>query len=201
MYDDPNSSDSEEITRLDNHFSALSRTVCTKHAITVVRIFWQHRQRFDTRQIFVTGLQHAGTAATALVAALAFLKDSSDRSNNMQYLECLAAALQDMAYTYQPAERMSTVLQAVMIELRGGSFSSVLRLDPSYSAVVPARRGSSNDEVMRPSLKRRHTNQFNRHLGVPTNKGFIGEANMNINIPQRAAKPVPDMNRQDDFVM
>jgi len=43
----------------DDHFSALSRTVCTKHAIRVARIFWQHRQRFDTRQIFVTGLQHA----------------------------------------------------------------------------------------------------------------------------------------------
>lgn len=43
----------------DDHFSALSRTVCTKHAIRVARIFWQHRQRFDTKQIFVTGLQHA----------------------------------------------------------------------------------------------------------------------------------------------
>jgi hypothetical protein len=42
-----------------DHFSALSRTVCTKHAIRVARIFWQHRQRFDTKQIFVTGLQHA----------------------------------------------------------------------------------------------------------------------------------------------
>ena len=43
----------------DDHFSALSRTVCTKHAIRVARIFWQHGQRFDTKQIFVTGLQHA----------------------------------------------------------------------------------------------------------------------------------------------
>jgi len=43
----------------DDHFSALSRTVCTKHAIRVARIYWQHRQRFDTKQIFVTGMQHA----------------------------------------------------------------------------------------------------------------------------------------------
>ena len=43
----------------DDHFSALSRTVCTKHAIRVARIFWQHRQRFNTTQIFITGLQHA----------------------------------------------------------------------------------------------------------------------------------------------
>jgi len=43
----------------DTHFSALSRTVCTKHAVRVARIFWQHRQRYDTKQIFVTGMQHA----------------------------------------------------------------------------------------------------------------------------------------------
>ncbi|KAF2492446.1 hypothetical protein BU16DRAFT_466772, partial [Lophium mytilinum] len=117
MYEDSQQAD-DEASGPDSHFSALSRTVCTKHAIRVARIFWQHRQRFDTKQIFVTGMQHAGTAATALVAALAFIKDPVDRANNMQYLECLSAALQDMACTFQPAERMSVVLQAVMLELR-----------------------------------------------------------------------------------
>jgi hypothetical protein len=58
MYEDDAGQD-EEVHGPDNHFSALSRTVCTKHAIRVARIFWQHRQRFDTKQIFVTGLQHA----------------------------------------------------------------------------------------------------------------------------------------------
>jgi hypothetical protein len=48
----------------DDHFSALSRTVCTKHAIRVARIYWQHRQRFDTKQIFVTGMQHAVCVTT-----------------------------------------------------------------------------------------------------------------------------------------
>jgi hypothetical protein len=118
LYEDQ--SNGEQSPGPDDHFSTLSRTVCTKHAIRVARIYWQHRQRFDTKQIFVTGMQHAGTAATALVAALAFIKDANDRNNNMQYLECLSAALTDMAYTYQPAERMSTVLRAVMVELRGG---------------------------------------------------------------------------------
>ncbi|KAH7121057.1 fungal-specific transcription factor domain-containing protein [Dendryphion nanum] len=132
----------------DDHFSALSRTVCTKHAIRVARIFWQHRQRFDTRQIFVTGLQHAGTAATALVAALAFIKDPNDRNNNMQYLECLSAALQDMGLTYQPASRMSVVLRAVVIELRGsGPVDSSFKLYKPKSALVPARRGSSTNDM------------------------------------------------------
>ena len=55
MYEDNN----QTYDGAGDHFSALSRTVCTKHAIRVARIFWQHRQRFDTKQIFVTGLQHA----------------------------------------------------------------------------------------------------------------------------------------------
>jgi hypothetical protein len=58
LYEDQ-SSNGEQSTGPDDHFSALSRTVCTKHAIRVARIYWQHRQRFDTKQIFVTGMQHA----------------------------------------------------------------------------------------------------------------------------------------------
>jgi hypothetical protein len=58
LYDDQ-SNQGYEGNGPDDHFSALSRTVCTKHAIRVARIFWQHRQRFDSKQIFVTGLQHA----------------------------------------------------------------------------------------------------------------------------------------------
>lgn len=55
----------------DDHFSALSRTVCTKHAIRVARIYWQHRQRFDTKQIFITGMQHA-VCLTPLFPSLHF---------------------------------------------------------------------------------------------------------------------------------
>jgi hypothetical protein len=144
LYEDQ-SANGDQSNGPDDHFSTLSRTVCTKHAIRVARIYWQHRQRFDTKQIFVTGMQHAGTAATALVAALAFIKDADDRNNNMQYLECLSAALSDMAHTYQPAERMSVVLRAVMVELRGGPEPNQFRLYKPKSAVVPARRGSTID--------------------------------------------------------
>ena len=56
----------------------------------------------------------------------------------MQYLECLAAALRDMTETYHPAERMSTVLDAVMVELRADG----------PKRVVPARRDSSRDAGM-----------------------------------------------------
>ncbi|KAF2404514.1 hypothetical protein EJ06DRAFT_207395 [Trichodelitschia bisporula] len=190
MYEDTSDSH-EESNSPDNHFSALSRTVCTKHAIRVARIFWQHRQRFDTRRIFVTGLQHAGTAATALVAALAFLKDATDRSNNMQYLECLTAALQDMAYTYQPAERMFLVLQAVVSELRGTTDPGGFR----PRAVVPARRGSNTvDEPEAPGLaKRRHVARARGQ-----SKSHIGGGDMAIDPALGGLKP---LDEGDGFVM
>ncbi|KPI41135.1 putative transcriptional regulatory protein [Cyphellophora attinorum] len=131
-----------------NHFSALSRTICTQHAVRIAKIFWQHRTRFDTRRIFVTGLQHAGTAATALVAALAYVKDRGTRNSNMQYLECLAAALQDMSHTYVPAEKMSNVLAAVIIELRDAV--------PEPRQKPPRRRRSSHHE-------NRPNGSFKRH--------------------------------------
>lgn len=77
----------------------------------------------------------------------------------MQYLECLSAALKDMSYTYQPAERMSTVLDAVMAELRGGADPGPHGFIRPRGAIVPARRGSTmgNEAEERPSFKRRHT--------------------------------------------
>lgn len=53
-----------------------------------------------------------------------------------------------MAFTYQPAERMSVVLRAVMVELRGGPeppSNTSFNLYKPRSAVVPARRGSTID--------------------------------------------------------
>ena len=160
-YDDPNNAETEEVSALDSHFSRASRAICTKSAVAIARIFWQHRQRFDTKQIFCIGMQHAGCAATALVAALAYIPDASDRSNNMQYLEVLAAALQDMAHAYQPAERMAAVLSAVMVELRGGPISPGKAFATQPSS-IPARRSSTAVDVERPATKRRHTSRPNK---------------------------------------
>jgi hypothetical protein len=69
MYEEPGGGD-EDNNAPGNHFSALSRTVCTKHAIRVAKIFWHHRQRFDTRQIPVTGLQHAVSLLSNVYSSL-----------------------------------------------------------------------------------------------------------------------------------
>ncbi|KAF1978720.1 hypothetical protein BU23DRAFT_563628 [Bimuria novae-zelandiae CBS 107.79] len=205
MYDDQ-SSQGYEGNGPDDHFSRLSRTVCTKHAIRVARIFWQHRQRFDTKQIFVTGLQHAGTAATALVAALAFIKNETDRNNNMQYLECLSAALNDMAVTYQPAERMAIVLRAVMIELRGGPVANDFQLYKPKSAVVPARRGSTNDAADVPMYKKRQMNRPRAGTGTSKKRttsmaSSVANIDLRINPPPAPHRWDADSEHSDGFIM
>ncbi|EDU43337.1 Fungal-trans multi-domain protein [Pyrenophora tritici-repentis] len=201
LYEDQADSDSGP----DDHFSALSRTVCTKHAIRVARIYWQHRQRFNTKQIFVTGIQHAGTAATALVAALAFIKDPTSRANNMQYLECLSAALSDMAFTYQPAERMSTVLRAVMVELRGGPeppSSTAFNLYKPKSSVVPARRGSTIDmDSEMPDgqwVKKRQTSRGRLGVGSRKTRTMSSSTTMSVPLEHGLSLKTPSSLRFDD---
>lgn len=155
-YDGSSSEEGERVSVLECHFSQASRTICTESAVTMARMFWRHRQRFDGKQIFCTGMQHAGSAATALIAALAYIPDIAERSKNMQYLEVLHAALQDMSYAYEPAERMAAILNAVITELRGGSIS------PTH-ATISARRGSFTLETEQRMLKRRQISRFNLH--------------------------------------
>lgn len=100
--------------------ASLSRNICTQQAIRIARIFWQHRQRFDGRKIFVTGVQHAGTAVIALIAALTHQCSETDSRTYMGYLEILSSALGDMSYVYHPAGRMDDLLRAVMVQVRHG---------------------------------------------------------------------------------
>lgn len=43
----------------ESRHSMHSRTVCTKNAIRIARIFWQHRKRFDSKRMHLVALQHA----------------------------------------------------------------------------------------------------------------------------------------------
>jgi hypothetical protein len=136
-------SSANDFTIVDNNYFHMSRAICTRQAIRVAQIFWHHRQCLDIRKGFITCLQHAGTAATALVAALAVMKDVNERKNNMKYLDCLAMALRDMGPTYQPAESMSSILQAVMVEL-SESTDMTYPIEPTkmHSTMAPRRHES-----------------------------------------------------------
>lgn len=153
--------ETDEVNSLDHHFSRASRGICTKSAITIARIFWQHRQKFDGKFIFSIGMQHAGVAAMALVAALAYMPDAAARNDNMRYLEVLHAALEDMSYTNQPAERMVSVLNAVMTELRGGPIIS-------NHVSLPGRRASVSLDSERAISKRRQTERASTNMPPPS---------------------------------
>ncbi|KAK1725451.1 fungal-specific transcription factor domain-containing protein [Colletotrichum acutatum] len=151
---------------LDTGRVASSRSICSFHAIRVARIFWQHRQRFDGTKIFITGIQHAGTAAIALVAALAHHRCESDRRTYLGYLEILASAISDMSQAYQPAARMDNLLKAVLGKLRTDNDSWRGKMDSVYS-VLPARREAEVRDTQpnkrrRPSTSSRRASEFAR---------------------------------------
>jgi len=183
----PNSDDGHEDDAIDDSHAFMSRSICTKQAIRVARIFWHHRQRFNIRLIFVTGIQHAGTAATALVAALASIKSASDRKTKLPYLECLASALHDMSATYQPAASMSSILQAVMQELQSNEPNS--RPSPrelnhiGASTTIPARRESSSINEGDPDPRFYKKQQ--------TKQSFPRPPNANIPAPSLSFAPTP----------
>lgn len=224
-YEDPTPPSSEDghsddTSPLDDNHSFMSRSICTRQAIRVARIFWHHRQRFDTRRIFVTGIQHAGTAATALVAALAFIKNVNDRKNNMQYLECLANSLSDMSCTYQPAALMSSILQAVMNELQNASpktpppdflTSHISNNSTHYlsntNIAIPARRESNaaDDDDVRTFKKR----QLSKSSARPTNFSSGSTSNEFARTPASNSGSIgipgfqdtENMKQQDGYVL
>lgn len=133
----------------------------------------------------------------------------------MQYLECLSAALSDMAHTYQPAERMSVVLRAVMVELRGGSEPNQFRLYKPKSSLVPARRGSTIDmdesENMSQAWKKRQTGRPRAGTGASMRKPrtssmsttmSMSNDTMNQTLNLKAPPPrFDDPDRLDGYIM
>lgn len=170
--------------------TSLSRSICTQQAIRVARIFWQHRQRFDGRKIFVTGMQQAGAAAIALIAALAYQRNGPDRRSYVGYLEILSDAVGDMSYAYHPASRMDNLLKAVLNQIRNSiaeseqspkdstSYKSTSSVAGSVtnsfscpsdlpSSTIPLRREATEPELGKPVKKRRPTNRRESSEYIP----------------------------------
>ncbi|KAI8629790.1 fungal-specific transcription factor domain-containing protein [Xylariaceae sp. FL1651] len=103
---------------VDDSRTSLSRSICTQQAIRIAQVFWQSKQRYNLEKICCTGMQHAGTASIALIAAIAHNKNEADRRSYLGYLEVLADAIQSMSRPYQPAARMNDLIQAVLAQLR-----------------------------------------------------------------------------------
>lgn len=95
------------------HFSTLSRNVCVSNAVEVAKIIGQYRKRFAIQRVFVTGLQHVGTAATALMAEVSMLQkenNSAERRRLLSHLHNLRDTMKEMSEMYQPAVLMSAAV-------------------------------------------------------------------------------------------
>lgn len=98
------------------YFSTLSRNVCVSNAVRVAQLIAQYCQRFAISRIFVTGLQHVGTAATALMAEVSMLQAEEggeterEKTRLLEYLAELKKVLREMSGMYQPAVMMGTVV-------------------------------------------------------------------------------------------
>lgn len=108
----------------------LSREVCIENAISVARIFERHHRRFEIRFIYFSAVQHAGTAATALIDGIRHMSDPEERAEPLHNLRVLTQALHGMSPIYQPAERMSHLLEHVF---ERPDWKSVGRAPTEYS--------------------------------------------------------------------
>jgi hypothetical protein len=127
----------------------LARKICTQHAIRISQIFWQHRQRFDGRKISFTAYHHAGTAAVALIAALAHPSDTgTDRQNLHKFLELLLAAISDMSVAYQPALRMHGLLKAMLVTVVSGNANSAPGIVDLSKAFAPTGAMLNSSSVL-----------------------------------------------------
>lgn len=177
-----------------SYFSLLSRSICHRHALCIARIFEQHNRRFKTRQMFITGIQHAGTAATTLIAQLTLVKDPEKQVMSFQHLNILIQTLKEMSPTYQPAERMFNVLEDV-IQGAGWQLDN-LHLENSRGLVgeVPKRRLTPEYGPSEPASKRRRVEQpervntpkipYSPPQSQPTDENFLGLSDGHIFTPQ-----------------
>lgn len=136
----------------------------------------------------------------------------------MQYLECLASTLHDMAFTFQPAASMSSVLQAVMLELQNASSKTPPpegQYAQSDSVAIPAtRRDSSSrdrdEEDVRTFKKRQLSKSSTRPARIDMSASsssssakFTPQLTNTDIVPASLTAPFleADMDRRDGYVM
>jgi hypothetical protein len=95
----------------------VARQTCYQHAIQVARIFAAFSEAFDMRTMFVTGMQHAATAAIAIVNGIS-TGSAQHHQEALKHLQTFADALYVHASVYFPAKVMSNTLFNVIGEHR-----------------------------------------------------------------------------------
>ncbi|KAI0193497.1 fungal-specific transcription factor domain-containing protein [Astrocystis sublimbata] len=99
--------------------SKTARNICTEAAIQLAQIFSQHKTHYDLEKTSCIGLQPAGTAAMALIAAIIHSDDELERKRYLASLETVSDAIHVMSRSYQPARRMENLIQSLLSQLQG----------------------------------------------------------------------------------
>jgi hypothetical protein len=130
-----------EINNEASQFSILARQLCIENAVRVAEIISLYNQHFDIRNLFGTTMQHAGTAASVLVAHVSSSKGLTERTKHLKHIITLRDCLSGMGETYAPAQKMTKVLEKILrqsfSEHNNGIFSSPVAaadMDPEYHA-------------------------------------------------------------------
>lgn len=137
-----------------NQLAFLSRKVCLSNAIRVAKIFKYHHIRFQGSQMFITGLDHAGTAATALIAGIANISDPRKRAILLRYLRWVADALKGMSSAYRAAERMTSVLDSIFEDPDWSQAPAAREFDAMPTPRELPRDRSMSSTVQKDTLKR-----------------------------------------------
>ncbi|KAI0389118.1 fungal-specific transcription factor domain-containing protein [Xylariaceae sp. FL0594] len=166
----------------------LARSVCTQAAIQFAQVLSQSKQRYSTEKMGFTSLHPAGATSTALLAAIAYSKDETDRRSYLSYLGVVTDAIRSMSLSLQPAMRMGTLVQVVLsrlhLQTREGQDARRDLLDQTTNAVknvqpwqgkgtgrsnlLPVRRGPSDrDQLLGNSNKRPRTTSFHQDNNRP----------------------------------
>ncbi|KAK0649051.1 fungal-specific transcription factor domain-containing protein [Cercophora newfieldiana] len=209
---------SSDPASIDNNKVAMARNMCTQHAIRVARIFWQHRQRYDGKKISLVAAQHAGTAALALMGALAHKNKELDQQSNLRYLQVLSSAIYDMSHTYHPAARMYHLLKNMLVDIRKEMVNSRnqesdallhqfqhnasgMTFQPRYSwaagapsvyPLLPTVQESSESPTAQPAKKRRLSERRPSELDPQAGSLLLMETGYNYPSPPTSSNSLRD---------
>lgn len=95
---------------LDLHFKDVCRKSCVSSAENIAIILEQYRARFELSQVYGTAVQHAGTAATAMMGEIVIQADPVERSRLVERLSSLKTAVSLMSRNYRGAGLMVSVI-------------------------------------------------------------------------------------------
>ncbi|KAK0391456.1 hypothetical protein NLU13_0957 [Sarocladium strictum] len=130
---------------LDAHFKSICRATCASSAESIAVILEEYRARFELSQVYGTAVQHAGTAATAMMGEVVLQADPVERARLVRILSSLRITVGLMSKNYRGAGLMVSIIDRFIRSTANRASSSSDRegtatqlfLHPSVPQVQP----------------------------------------------------------------